>query len=69
MSIKIDRKKELKFLLYNFIERMFFFMAKQWNKDEKIEILEFSKQNGMRSSAEKYNVEKSTIQRWRAEAE
>ncbi len=26
-------------------------MAKQWNKDEKIEILEFSKQNGVRSSA------------------
>lgn len=44
-------------------------MAKQWNKDEKIEILEFSKQNGVRSSAEKYNVAKSTIQRWRAEAE
>ncbi len=31
-------------------------MVKQWNKDEKIEILEFSKQNGVRSSAEKYNV-------------
>ncbi len=44
-------------------------MAKQWNKDEEIEILEFSKQNGVRSSAEKYNVAKSTIQRWRAEAE
>ncbi|WFG96940.1 hypothetical protein M1771_02700 [Spiroplasma citri] len=44
-------------------------MAKQWNKNEKLEILTFAELNGIKLTAQKYNIAKSTIHRWRVDAQ
>lgn len=44
-------------------------MAKQWNKNEKLEILTFAELNGIRLTVQKYNIAKSTIHRWRVDAQ
>ncbi|UZQ30418.1 MAG: hypothetical protein OHM56_02455 [Spiroplasma phoeniceum] len=44
-------------------------MAKQWNKNEKLEILTFAELNGIKLTVQKYNIAKSTIHRWRLEAQ
>ncbi|WP_338992496.1 hypothetical protein [Spiroplasma endosymbiont of Seladonia tumulorum] len=44
-------------------------MAKQWNKNEKLEILTFAELNGIKLTVQKYNIAKSIIQRWRVDAQ
>ncbi|UZQ30686.1 MAG: hypothetical protein OHM56_03935 [Spiroplasma phoeniceum] len=44
-------------------------MAKQWNKNEKIEILTFAELNGIKLTFQKYNIAKSTIHRLRVHAQ
>ncbi|WP_156007224.1 transposase [Spiroplasma tabanidicola] len=42
-------------------------MAKQWSKNEKINIIEESKKIGITNAALKYDVSTSTVKRWKAE--
>lgn len=44
-------------------------MAKQWNKNEKLELLTFAELNGIKLTVQKYNIAKSTIHRWRLDAQ
>ncbi|UZQ30704.1 MAG: hypothetical protein OHM56_04085 [Spiroplasma phoeniceum] len=44
-------------------------MAKQWNKNEKLEILTLTELNGIKLTVKKYNTDKSTIHRWRIDAQ
>lgn len=42
-------------------------MAKQWSKTEKIQILEYNKNNSAINTCQKFNINMLTLKRWKRE--
>jgi len=42
-------------------------MAKQWSKTEKIKILEFNESHSALKTCQKFNINLSTLKRWKRE--